>query len=459
MNYIIRGSIILALALVGIGFSNEMMKKSNPVEVVEEDVPIKHKKRQPASNSKAVQSEVVRPPDLKVTSSRSSDSAFNQDIDIPTDSGSEVEQASSGPGNNRGYESLYGGGTYNNGSRAGNSNISSGGGNSNPTSVSESQRSGNSGMTFSNVGNLPTATTSNPTPPDSSSSDNSSSSAPADTLTCSANVGGGAFGNPIQVSLSCSTASDIKYCLQEGSCCDPEVAGIIYSAPVVIGAESGNYCLSFYGETTSFKVSSVTQQSYNISNTYPDLQISFPKIFYQTTQLAGFNLLKSNDFSKSNYFIGEINLNSHDPGPAGLDMDCQEIVETYVGLPAPTPVEIFNPMDMALIAFGNQLNVPLVLSKLAYGENFITSYVVNDNFSAPLYSCSTNKVTLNDFEFFAPETSHGVTGTNAGREFSASFVPYGFFEPDAVLYRTPAGLANEEDTGQELRSGSFGIFY
>lgn len=457
MNNIFQGSFILALALVGIGFSNEMMKKSNPVEVVEEDVPIKRKKRQPASNSIAVQSEVVRPPDLKVTSSRSSDSAFNQDIDIPTDSGSEVEQASSGPGNNRGYESVYGGGTYNNGSRAGNSNISSGGGNSNPTSVSGSQLSGNSVMTFSNVGNLPTATS--PTAPDSSSSDNSPSSAPVDTLTCSANVGGGAFGNPIQVSLSCSTASDIKYCLQEGSCCDPEVAGTIYSVPVVIGAESGNFCLSFYGETASFKVSSVTQQSYAISNTYPDLQISFPKIFYQTTQLAGFNLLSSNDFSKSNYFIGEINLNSHDPGPAGLDMDCQEIVETYVSLPAPTPVEIFTPMDMALIAFGNQLNVPLALSKLTYGENFITSYVVNDNFAAPLYSCSTNKVTLNDFEFFAPEATHGETGTNTGREFSASFVAYSFFEADVDVYRTPAGLATENDNGQELRVGSFGIYY
>lgn len=454
MKYIFRGTIILVLTLIGIGFTNEMIKKSNPIEVVEEDEPIRRKiKRQPASTTKSQVSKAISAPDLKVTSSRSSDNAFNQNADIPPESG----YGAGSPEDNRGYESVNGG-SYNNRVRAGNSN-SSLNGKSNSNSKNRSQDNRDSVQVISNVGNLPTTKTSVDTPKTASNSSGSSSPPAEDKLTCSANVGGGAFGNPIQVGLSCSTASDIKYCLQEGSCCDPEVAGTTYSAPLVIGAESGNFCLSFYGETTSSKVSSVTQQSYIISNTYPDLQISFPKIFYQTTQLAGFNLLKSNDFSKSNYFIGEINLKSHDPGPSGLDMDCQEIVETYVSFPAPTPVEVFTPLDMALIAFGNQLNVPLALSKLAYGENFITSYVVNDNFAAPLYSCSTNKVTLNDFEFFAPEATHGEIGTNTGREFSASFVAYSFFEADVDVYRTPAGVATENDNGQELRVGSFGIYY
>lgn len=320
----------------------------------------------------------------------------------------------------------------------------------------------NGGMVFSNVGNSPSTNTSTGNGTSSSSSNrgsSSSSSPPVDNLTCSPSTGGGAFGNPIQVSITCTAAADIKYCLQDGVCCDPETEGTSYSGPIVIGAEDGNFCLSFYGETAAFKVSNVVQQSYTINNTFPDVQVSFNKIFYQTTQLAGEHYLRSNDFSKSNYWIGEINLKANDPGPLGLNMDCQDIVENYVTLPAPTPATLFTQMHMAPIAFGLQLNVPLQLSKLIYGDNFLTSYVLNDNFAAPLYSCSTNKLTLSDFEFFAAEASHGETGTNQVREFSGSFVAYGFFEPYATVYRGPAGAATEDDSGQELRLGSFGIFY
>ncbi len=274
-----------------------------------------------------------------------------------------------------------------------------------------------------------------------------------DDLSCSASVGGGAFGNSVAVNLSCSAAADIKFCLQEETCCDPESAGTTYSSPIVIGSQDGNFCLSFYGETASSKVSSVIQQSYTINDTYPDLQISFPKINYQTTQLAGLNLLHSSDFSQPNHLIGEINLKSHNPGPNGLNMDCQEIVENYVGLSSPAASVVFDPMDMLGIGSAVQLNVPLMLAKLDYGENFLTSYIVNNSFSSPLYSCSTNKVKLNDFEFFAFEDSHAEV------EFAGSFVGYNFFEADADVHRTPAGSASQSDNGQELRVGSFGIYY
>lgn len=204
--------------------------------------------------------------------------------------------------------------------------------------------------------------------------------------------------------------------------------------------------------------STVTQASYVFNNTYPDLQISHPKIVYQTTQLPGLNYLQSTDFSKSNYLIGEINLKNHDPSPSGLNMDCQEIVEESASL-TPAPVQVFTPIDMATLVLGNQLNIPLALTRLIYGDNFITSYAVNNNFAAPLYSCSTNKVVLNDFEYFASEASHGEIGTNTVREFSGSFVSYSFFESDTDLNRLPAGSANQNDAGQELRTGSFGVFY
>jgi hypothetical protein len=91
-------------------------------------------------------------------------------------------------------------------------------------------------------------------------SSRSSGALAEDDLTCSTNVGDGVFGNPIQVSISCTATADIRYCIDAGSCCDPESSGISYTAPIVIGAESGDYCLSFFGETASFKFSNVTQQ-------------------------------------------------------------------------------------------------------------------------------------------------------------------------------------------------------
>lgn len=427
-----------------------------------DDEPIRHKKRKPASIVEEKIEKPFSPPnDRSVTSARAGNNDFRQNAHLPEERFPEGGDSAT---ENSGYQSAYGSGyqghSYANGGRGNNNN-------SNPSSTktdssssspsSGSQVSSGSGMVFSNVGSnagLPT-----PTTPNNNTNTPFTETRTEDPLSCSASVGGGAFGNPIQVSLSCSATANIRYCVQEGSCCDPEYQGNIYSAPVVIGADSGNYCLSFYGETTSYKISGVVQQSYTINNIYPDLQLTFPKVHYQTTQLTGSYELLSNDFGKSSYWVGGINLKTHDPGPSGLNMDCQEIVETYVTLPAPTPSVVFNPMDMALINFGDKLIVPLQRSSLIYGENFVTSYVLNDNYAAPLYSCSTKKISLKDFEYFAQESSHGEAVTNQVRQFSGSFVAYSFFEPDATVFRGPAGVATEEDAGQELRLGSFGIFY
>lgn len=456
MKRIFQGTAILLLTLLGFGFSQEMLKKSHPVEEYD-DEPIRYKKRKPASFVEKKKDKPFSPPDRRVTSARAGDNDFRQNANLPEERFAEGGDTTTG---DPGYQAAYGGGyqghSYGNGGRgnSSNSNPSSGRTDSSSSSPSNgSQVSSGSGMVFSNVGLPPSTTPTNNT--------NTPYTEPKteDPLSCSASVGGGAFGNPIQVSITCSATANIRYCVQEGSCCDPEYQGYTYSAPVVIGADSGNYCLSFYGETSSYKTSSIVQQSYTINNTYPDLQLTFPKVHYQTTQLAGSYELLSNDFGKSNYWVGGINLKTHDPGPSGLNMDCQEIVETYVTLPAPTPSVVFNPMDMALINFGDKLIVPLQRSSLMYGENFVTSYVLNDNYAAPLYSCSTKKISLKDFEYFAQESSHGEAVTNQVRQFSGSFVAYSFFEPDATVFRGPAGVATEEDAGQELRLGSFGIFY
>lgn len=461
METIIRWTIILTLAFVGIGFTHEVFKKHRPEIVEVEDSPLVRSKnktfRSPASVLPTLNNKMVSSPDPRVTESTVDRSAFNQNIDSslaskPSDH-SDSSEINSNPksyfeNNGKNYRA------NDDSTQAPKPDSAS----KNSKSIAQSKNGtvmNGPGIFLSNVGKTPVGISDSGT----SVEDTSSTSQGDDRLSCYASVGGGAFGNPIQVGLTCSAAADIKYCLQEGSCCDPVSSGVNYTGPVVIGAADGNFCLSYYGESTNSKTSYVYEQSYAISNTYPDIQINFPKVFYQTTQLSGYNLLRSNDFSKPDFWIGEINLKTHDPGPAALNLSCQDIVEDFLIFPAPSAVKIFDPMDMAFIGSGSQLNVPLVLAKLDYGENFITSYVVNNNHAAPLYSCSTNKVTLKDFDYFLPEVSHGDVGTNFGREFSGSFVAYSFFEPEPVVFRTPAGSANEDNSGQELRVGSFAVFY
>ena len=187
--------------------------------------------------------------------------------------------------------------------------------------------------------------------------------------------------------------------------------------------------------------------------------VTHNKTHYQTTQLSGIHDVNSSNFGETNFWLGQINLKSHDPGTSGLNLTCEQIVQNYSTLTSPAPLEMFTPMDMALIAPASTVEVPLSSSQLAYGDNFITSYILNDNYASPLYSCSTNKIILNDFDFFAVESCHGDPGTDEVREFSGSFTPYGFFEQASVLPRAPAGSAIEEQNTQELRVGSFAIFY
>lgn len=280
--------------------------------------------------------------------------------------------------------------------------------------------------------------------------------------TCSASVSGGSFNHPIGVTLSCSSASDIKYCLSidtGNGCCDPHTAGIAYNSKIGIGASDANYCLSFFGDSPLLGMSDLYQQSYTISSILPDLQIGHPQNYYQTTQLAGKSYLSSQDFGKVGFGAGVINLKNHDPSVVGENLNCTDIAQNYSALLAPPPLEILSLLDVSLENPATQLEIPLRLDQLEYGTNYITGYMLNDNYDLPLYSCSTSTVVLSDFDFFEQQLAFGDPGNNSTREFSGGLTSFGFFESDATIYRGPAGNSTEEKNGEKLQYGMFGIFY
>lgn len=297
----------------------------------------------------------------------------------------------------------------------------------------------------------------------SGSGSNSGGGSAGDSLTCSADQGGGTFANPILVALQCSSSSStIRYCLGQSGCCDP-LTGSVYSSKVLVGMTDGTYCLSFMGETSDGTESTTTELNFTITSGTPHLQASHPKTYYQTTELTGLSYLASNDFGRSSYEMGQVNLKTHDPGPSGLNLGCKDMLENYVlyppVTPTPAPNMILTINDLSTVNPGSQIEVPLAPADLSYGDNFIMSFVVDNTEATPEYACSTQKVVLNDFDYFEAYIAHGVAGTTNVREFSAGFSPYGFFEAESDIYRGPAGVSGHDQDGQRLESGLFEVFY
>ena len=285
------------------------------------------------------------------------------------------------------------------------------------------------------------------------------------TLSCTATQGSGVYSTAILVQISCTASATIRYCISQGSCCDPS-SGIIYTpgTNILMGSEDGDYCLSFEGESSSGVVASnIEKRNFKFVSGAPNLQSSHPKIQYQTTELVGLNFLTSNDFGKSNYGMGQVNFKTYDPSSDVAANGCEDVLETYIfnpsTPPSPTPSIILALLDLVTVAPGSQLEIPMRADQLDYGVNHIMSYLVDNTEGTPNYVCSTQAVTLEDFDFFTHEEAHGIAGTNQVREFSAGFSPYGFFEAEDSLYRGPAGLSGEEQGDQRLEAGLFQIFY
>lgn len=292
----------------------------------------------------------------------------------------------------------------------------------------------------------------------------STSSGSATPFTCSANIIGGSFNHPVGVNLSCTYTSTIKYCLgidTGAGCCNPSSDGSNYTSQIVVGSSNATYCLSYYATSASAGVTPVYEQTYVINTALPDLQVGTPIIQYQTTELSnpGKSFVTSNDFGKSGFGIGQINLKTHDPSASAENLSCEQIVSNYVALPSPTPLPIISLLDVSSDSPATQIQIPLRADQLDYGDNFITSYIENSNYVTPIYSCSTTKVVLSDFDYFGTDIAFGEAGTNSVREFSAGLSSYGFFEPEATVFRGPAGESADTQTGEKLESGLFSIFY
>lgn len=293
----------------------------------------------------------------------------------------------------------------------------------------------------------PAATAGAPSP--STPAPTSSGAAPSsNSLNCSASIGAGTYSNPLNVALTCSTAATIRYCLAEGSCCDP-TTGSTYASAIGVGAEAKTYCLSYLGEDSTGQSTTIYEHFYTFNPSTPNIQVSADRIVYQTTQLDGKSSFTSSDFGTANLAAGVLNLKNNDPGPASCDDMITNATSPYVVMPL-TSVSSLNPSQ--------QVDVTLPKSTMDYGDNYLVSYLSHTLF-AGVYGCSVKKITLEDFPYFEETPANGVLNGSV-LEFSGGFVATGYFETPMNVYRGPAsGSSTENISGQELRTGLMSIFH
>lgn len=460
MNRYVLGGVLAALILLGIKIQTELTK---PIEVAEDEdtqaLPIKrsksakkarHSNRFPASAARG--SKVDYGPGFR--ESQKNDNLFQNNTGERLGSESSGMAAGS-PGNYESYPETPSQYYRPSGGSSSKSGTNSSGNNSTGTkSTTATGAPGYVSMPFPIKKPIDSTSTNTNTNTNTTSSGSSS-----DSLTCTSNLGTGAFSSTQTVALSCTSGAEIKYCLSENVCCDPD-SGNIYTGPINIGATPGNFCLSFQGtKNGSSKTSPLKEITYTFNGSLPDLQVAHAKIFYQTTQLQGQLNITSTDFGADNLSMGVINLMNHDPGMSGMNWSCADIVNEHTTLTASAPLIPMASTDVATIPNSSQIDVFLNNLNLGYGKNYVSSYIINNNFMDTFVSCSTTMVTLEDFEYFEANPNQAEVGTNDVREFSGGFTPIGFFEAEADVYRGPAGVGSQNVASQELKSGLFGIFY
>ncbi|MFP5385560.1 MAG: hypothetical protein ACLGHN_05735 [Bacteriovoracia bacterium] len=292
---------------------------------------------------------------------------------------------------------------------------------------------------------------------DSSESRNNSTQSTSSPNTCSLNINGGSFQGPVLLEITCSTASEIGVCVSENYCCDPD-SGSIYTGAFQLGEANKTFCISYSGTSIHGGVSSEEGEAvFTFNSNLPHLDVTVEKTHLQTTQLNGQMTLLSNDFGKPNYFMGAINLKSHDPTPSGLNLTCTDIVESHSTLTSPTTNSPLPEFSMEPYVSPSQVDLSVGGSDLAYGPNHISSYVTSRIYSVPEYACSNSNITLEDFYYSQTipikiETVLGVT------EFIGGFTPVKTLQPDPTIYRGPATVTNIA-SGEELRTGIVSIFF
>lgn len=273
---------------------------------------------------------------------------------------------------------------------------------------------------------------------------------PGNTLSCTASVPAGSYAYVLSVTLSCSSSTTIRYCLGEGTCCDPDSpSGAVYSAstPIIIGDHNAQYCLSY-----SAVGGTVSQRTYDINKLLPDLYVDTPVTWMQTTEAPMYSNVTSQNFGKANVSLAQISYLSHNIGSTGDNLQCEEVETEMSNYTTPSPLYSLSPFNVDGLTTSQQVEIPLSPANLEYGTNYVATYMKDSSGATPTYACSISEFTLMDFPIF---DDSGISSTG---ELTGGFTSFGFYE-DFALPRSPAGESSYKDADQKIESTFMSVIY
>lgn len=273
---------------------------------------------------------------------------------------------------------------------------------------------------------------------------------PGNTLSCTASVPAGSYAYALSVTLSCSSSTTIRYCLSEGTCCDPDSpSGAVYSAstPIIIGDNNAQYCLSY-----SAVGGTVSQRTYDINKLLPDLYVDAPVTWMQTTEAPIYSNVTSQNFGKENVSLAQISYLSHNIGSTGDNLQCEEVDTEMSNYVTPSPLYSLSPFNVDGLTTSQQVEIPLSPANLEYGTNYVATYMKDSTGAVPTYACSISEFTLMDFPVF---DESGISSTG---ELTGGFTAFGFYE-NFALPRSPAGESSYKDADQKIESTFMSVIY
>ncbi|OUR99976.1 hypothetical protein A9Q84_02790 [Halobacteriovorax marinus] len=281
-----------------------------------------------------------------------------------------------------------------------------------------------------------------------------------------ADIGSGNFSVNPTVALSSDIGGAIYYCLSSGACCDPDpgTTGTTYSTAIPVGAIDGNFCLSYYGESSLGVDGDKDNQNYLVSSTFPNMNSTVDVQYIQTTEVATVNMA-STEYLNANYDYGLYDLDTYNPNA----LNCLQVETNY---PHATNGVDFDgnatPDFYDLGVTAGPLTTALTSSIMTYGNigNFFVSILGNRNPATHLYSCATHKVVLKDFDYFNSSTSSTAKAPVAAgvAEFSGSFGSYGIFRGPATTapigdFSVKSGRSRHLDVDHVLESTAAEIMH
>lgn len=261
-------------------------------------------------------------------------------------------------------------------------------------------------------------------------------------IICKANRESKVYTGGFKVEISCNRPGSIYFCLSLGAPCDPNQG--LYSGEISVGPVDGDYYLSYYGMTLDGRKSFVVDDLFTIDSTLPSLMTSFPKVYFQTSEVPLVTKTQSLDFGKENHFYSQYNFLNHNP----LSLSCADILSNYGAL---NFIAIETNFNTSFLNESSEIEQQINISGLHYGENYIVTALEDRN--RYIASCDIQRVILRDFSLFA---FSGASTTTEERPIHAHFTGYSYFE-EVPNIDQKAGSGSSLRSPASLKEGFVGI--